>query len=73
MGALPPVSNGAGNSQPFLAVMGANPSQSVGNLMEKDLLRLILESRLAEISGERDASISMTALAKPSLGVVPGE
>jgi hypothetical protein len=53
--------------------MGANPGQSVGNLVEEDLLRLILGSRLAEISGERDASISMTALAKPSLGVVPRE
>jgi hypothetical protein len=53
--------------------MGANPGQSMGNLVEEDLLRLILGSRLAEISGERNASISMTALAKPSLGVVPGE
>ena len=68
---MPPVPDGAGNSQPFLAVIGANPSQRVGNLVDEDLLRLILGSRLAEISGERDASISMTALPKPSLGVVP--
>ncbi len=71
--ALPPVTNRAGNAKPLVAVARSNPSQSVGNLVQEDLLRLIFRSRFAEIPGESDASISMTALTKAGLRVVPGK
>jgi hypothetical protein len=41
--------------------------------VQENLLRLIFRSRVTEVPGESDASISMTALAKAGLRVVPGK
>lgn len=73
VGALPPVTNRTGNSQPLVAVANPDTGQSVGNFMQENLFGFILGSRFAEIPGEGYASIPVAALAKAGLGVVPGE
>ena len=73
VGALPPVSNRAGNSQPLVAVTHSYPGQGVRDFMQENLFGFILGSRFAQIPGEGYASIPVAALAKAGLCVVPGE
>lgn len=73
MGALPSVTNRPGNLKPLVTVAYSNPRKRVSNLVQENLFGFILGARFAQVSGEGYSPVAMTALAKPSLGVIPGE
>jgi hypothetical protein len=45
----------------------------VSDLVEQYLLHLVVGACFAEVAGERNPSVTVDALAKPGLRVIPGE